>query len=311
MNQGVLGFPRGKLGAALLGLPVGQLLPDVPEAAQAIADTSNSAGVVVTSNVTANLKGSWSQLAVAEFDANLVYLQFDALTNTRRFLLDVGIGPVGSEQVVVENIHFASGASTPTCYGITLPLRVRAGDRLSARCQCSTGANTCDVTGMLFSRAWPDAYPFQALLGKFETWGRDLNNSGGTNLDPGAVANTKGAWTTLISPSGASGGPVLDDWKALYVMVSNQGNTVMTNAHNLIDVGYGSDGDPSDTHPVNKIVVPDLKLRAAATGDCWWPVIQGPYPAYVPAGSRLVVRMSSDITDATDRKCDIVVMGVA
>jgi hypothetical protein len=69
-----------------------------------------------------------------------------------------------------------------------------------------------------------------------------------------------------------------------------------------MDIGVGSAGS-------EQVLLGDMDLSASAGSDSIGPMAIG-VPVRIPAGTRLAVRAQSNITDATDRLFDAMLLGV-
>jgi hypothetical protein len=258
--------------------------------------TQFSRGVPVTPNASANTKGSWAQLmSVAQGSVDAAGLLIHLSTNTLNtdYLVDIAIGAAGSEVVIAENLYVSlfSFKQVGTWF---LPIPIPAGARVAARCQAGAAGGGvvhahCQIVGTGFLPSAP--------LGRVTSYGPDTADSGGVSVDPGASANTKGAWVELAAAMSAPMSLAL-------VAFGQQMNPAPTNAVWLVDIGAGASGSEAP-------VLRDLALAfQIATNGFWSPLVIGPLPVSIPAGSRLVARAASDNTDATDRLLDVLVYGV-
>lgn len=127
------GFSRGLGGAA--GFP----------RCYALTTPSSRRGVVIDAGGSANTKSSWTQLTASTAGPiQAISLSIDQAGDTARslcgWLVDIGIGGAGSEQVVVPNLFLSAEATldlvTPTAFG-PLPVDIPSGTRVAARAQCS------------------------------------------------------------------------------------------------------------------------------------------------------------------------------
>lgn len=276
-------------------LEVGSLLSDVAfqHPGRVVAPLPLAGGNIV-SHASANTKGAWSDtLDPILYDLHGLVLQFTVITVNRDHLLDIGIGPTGggSEVEVVSNLLFSgipAGHMTPTIY-LPLYLPGSAGKRLSARNQCSTGGTSISF------RYWP-VYRRQRLrlLRSVETFGANTADSGGTSIDPGGSAGTKGAYSTL--------GTTTHRISEIVVATGNAVNNVRANANWLADIAIGATPD---------IIVGDLSLVSSSSNDMVTPQLIGPFPVNIPPGTDVKVRSQCDIIDATDRLFDCVVYGLS
>lgn len=108
------------------------------------ADTADSGGVSVDPGSTANTKGAWHEIAASTTnDIKALILTLgnagDSSRTTCKFLVDVGIGAAGSEQVIISNY----GAAARSEHDCVLPqvsqlidVSIPAGSRIAVRAQC-------------------------------------------------------------------------------------------------------------------------------------------------------------------------------
>lgn len=255
--------------------------------------TSGTTGAtIIPTNASANVKGAWTQLiAATAFEAQGFYVSFRGVVAAQDVLFDIGIGGAGSEQVIVSNMAF-SQQTLRVAAGIYIPLAVPKASRLSVRAQGTTGG------GNAISIAF---YPVAAGLKNAEGFSRAVNmgantaDSGGTSVDPGGSANTKGAWSQLTAAT-----PFDIQW--LVVCITNQNNSATTTAIFAIDIGIGAGGS-------EVVVIPDLFTVVDSGIDTPEPQYYS-FPVSIPAGSRVAARAQTGITDATDRLLDITLIGL-
>jgi hypothetical protein len=117
------------------------------------ANTGTSLGTTIPGHTTtANTKGTWTPLITStSFPYKWVCLGIthtNALAALTSWIIDIGVGAGGSEVAVVSDIP-ASANSTADAIsngGVSFPLSIPAGSRISARCACSvTTASDRDV----------------------------------------------------------------------------------------------------------------------------------------------------------------------
>ena len=263
----------------------------VVETAGAVA--ASSVGTTVTAGAL-NTKGSWAELdaATARAAGAIVILCNRHGSGTTDYLIDIGIGAAGSEQVVISNLISCNSAGSNSPGGWWLaPLSIPAGTRLAARCQASTASAQIRVEALLLGESAQ-----QPALSRVATYGAATADSGGTSIDPGGSANTKGAWTQLASATSA-------DHQGLILGVGYQANGTRTTCSWLVDIGVGAAGS-------EQTIVSNLLLTCDASTDHIAPSATAFLPVAIPAGTRLAVRAQSDITNATDRLFDAVLYGV-
>lgn len=173
-------------------------------------------------------------------------------------------------------------------FHFTLPIPART--RISARVQHTGTAAHVRVAGHLYSTGFADFSP----LSKVVTYGANTADSGGTPIDPGATAGTKGAWIQMTASTTA---PIV---KMLMAIGSDINNSRALTSW-LFDVGIGSAGN-------------EVPLIQNISLECWWcihPRVVGPIDVSIPQASRLSIRAQCTNIDATDRLFDIVLYGVS
>jgi hypothetical protein len=249
-------------------------------------DATVSAGKLLTGGA-ANVKGAYVELiASTTFDAFGFLLQLASAVGD--MLFDVATGAATSEIIRIANIPISG--NIVHLGSVWIPLNIPAGTRVSARVQSSAGAvvGTASIT---LVAGGPLA---QANLGEALTYGAATADSGGTSIDAGAVANTKGAYSQMSAS-------VTRKIRYLIVGFGNQINTIRTAANFLADISYGAATS-------ELVIVPDLHFRADATSDILDPAFHA-LPCNIPEGSRVAIRTQSQTTDATDRLADAVIVG--
>lgn len=106
---------------------------------------ASTAGTTVDPGATANTKGTWTEITAATSAPirALVVGQGNLVQTTRTscdWLLDIGIGPAGSEQVLIGDQHWECSTTCDTIVPIARPpyfVDIPAGTRLAARAACS------------------------------------------------------------------------------------------------------------------------------------------------------------------------------
>lgn len=175
-------------------------------------------------------------------------------------------------------------------HSVYVPLPIPAGSRISARCQSTAGSSSLVIGGTLVR----GRLPYMMRSSQAVTYGAVTADSGGTLIDPGAVANTKGLYSVL---SAATTAPI----RYAIVCIGNEAFGVRTDANNRYDIAVGADG-------AETIIVPDVFVRAEENIDMVHPHLSNRMIS-VPTGQRLVARSASAITDAQDRTFDMAIIG--
>ena len=88
-----------------------------------------------------NLKGPWNEVVASlpvDVQACWIYLY----TATSQCLIDIGIGPAGSEQVIIPDLYISQegGGADVFMKSFFLPLFILKGTRLAVRGQCDHGS---------------------------------------------------------------------------------------------------------------------------------------------------------------------------
>jgi hypothetical protein len=107
------------------------------------ADTSDSTGVSVDPGGTANTLGSWTEITSSTTSpCRQLIVAFGGQANTARttctWLVDIGVGAGGSEQIVHQAVFARSSTNQHVGPGfVAFDSNVPTGSRLAARAQCS------------------------------------------------------------------------------------------------------------------------------------------------------------------------------
>jgi hypothetical protein len=251
----------------------------VVRGAGATAGTS-SAATTLTAAGSANTKGTAVQLiAATEFDASWILVQLSNVSSTASYLVDILIG-AATEQVIIPNLYAISkpgGNASPYLF----PLFVPKGSRLSARCQASTASATIEINIVLVAGtmiaggsapSWVTEYGAVAL-------------SIGTNIDPGAVADTDSAWVEITAAT-----TMPHNWLAIAARFSDIILAASTKWRLNIGIGAATE----------QVLIPDLHFSAETGNDV--PANSVAFlPVFIPAGSRLTAKVRSSVTTDGDR----------
>jgi len=246
-------------------------------------------------SLTANTKGFWVELGTADIDASAVMIMIPEGYGGTDYLVDIGIGPAGSEQVFIANLNISVGSSSygdKVSFCSRLPVPIQSGTRIASRVQgTGTSSSRYVRVGVILEANG------QAAGGRVVTIGAATADSGGVIIDPGAVDNTKGAWTEIVAASPA-------DLKAMIIGFGTAANTAMTNCTWLVDIGIGGAGS-------EQVLIPNIALAAHDYPDAVFPTHTPCFEVNIPISTRIAVRAACTIVDATDRKFDIVLYGIA
>lgn len=246
--------------------------------------------VVVTSDVTANTKGTYTEIwSSTPFACNAINIGIPAIdTATPSFLADVSIGAGGAEAVLLPNLMFAGDGSSTNGVNLgPIPVAIASGTRIAMRSQDDEGSNTFRP---FITIAAAGGCPG---ITTWNTYGVTTATSVGSSVDPGATIDTKGAYTEVSASTGA-----VTQW--LLIMLSLGGNGAPTTARWAVDIATGAGGGES-------VLIPDLRFLALASPtllspNCW------PFMTYVASGTRIASRSSCTTNNATDRLFQIAIL---
>jgi len=253
------------------------------------AGAGTSLGTTVTAGAI-NVKGAWVSLGQTTFGWNWLNLML-AQTVASDKVIDIGVSGDGTNWwSIAENIRLAGRKNADTIQSIALPLRIRDGAFVGLRVAASTASHIVRATilgssvGILGSPGYARAVSLYTPA-----------TSRGVTVDPGATANTKGAWAEIDAAAGES----VD---AIYVMVGQNADVTRTAvASALLDIGMGTASNEF-------VMLPDLSMYWTTTLD--GPQINiGPIPCYIPLGSRVVARAQCTDVAAGDRTMDVGILG--
>lgn len=246
--------------------------------------------IEVATDASGDTMGSWVELNAStpkEYNGVLITVARPSPGNVS-MLIDIGVGAAGFEAVIVEALPLRSNTvNDESGYTIFIPLRIEESSRVVARAQSGDGSDTCRVSMHGCDNS-------NQLFENCITFGDDKANSTLTEYDPGAVADTKGSWTELVAET--------DDAMAYIGLMAALSNLSVTTCHWFVDIGVGDAGS-------EQVVAEDLYVGTHSNFDKAVPALIGMFPLDIPSGSRIAVRASCTITDATDRIIDLAVIG--
>lgn len=252
------------------------------------AATSN--GIIVTGNAVANTKGDYAELiAATDTASDWLLLMLGRGSATAEFLIDISTGAAASEVVLISNLQISTGG-TINPVPVLIPIYINAGTRISARCQSTTAGGFFSATAHVITSKSPQHFGRVAT-----TYGAATADSGGTSIDPGAVALTKGSYVQLTASTTSK-----IEW--LVISFGNQANTARTSCGWLVDIATGAGGS-------EVVKVPNIHIGSHSQSDTVDPVCLC-LPVSIPAGTRIAVRAECSTNDATDRLIDVTLVGI-
>lgn len=98
----------------------------------------SSGPISVTAGETAHTKGAWTELisSTTHTSSQLVFAAgLSQASQNSAALVDIGVGPAGSEVLIIENLPCGMAASNSN-WQVPLPVEVPAGSRIAIRFQC-------------------------------------------------------------------------------------------------------------------------------------------------------------------------------
>ncbi len=267
-------------------------MPDFPQRGRPTFETLRGSGAyfaAVTASATANALGSWVELTAGlSYPTDCLDVSIFSGTADCDILVDIGIGASGSEVVLVNSLYaVAAGSAAARCSQYRLPITLPQGTRVAARSRANVASAAVGVVVQATSKE-TFGVPGSSVV---DTYGATTGSSRGTAIDPGATANTYGAWTQIVAATARE-----SRWMSIGLGSGN--NYTLTDADSLVDIGIGAPGS-------EVVLLPGLYVRARATSDFIIPGVFN-FDVLVPAGARLAARSKCSITNATDRKVDVV-----
>ena len=264
----------------------------------AVAATGSSTGTDLVDAQNSKPATPTQIIASTANDACGIVVTMTNMPTATSCLVDIMIGGAGAEYVLLPDLMFtvATGAECGDSY--FFPIFVPKGSRLSGRVS-STAASGSYIAHVHLLEGAP-GFGF-APFSKVTAYGVTAASSRGTNIDPGASANTKPALpaTQLVASTA-------DPIYLMTVAIGQAGDFARTPAAQAwcdIDVGAGSSEFP---------VIQNIGISFGTSKDAWRPGIPVQnVPVWVPPGSRLSSHGQCSVTTAGDRLWDVVVYGVS
>lgn len=258
---------------------------------------ASSTGPVILTGGSTFTKGAWVQI-VASLTQDTSWMLFYIETENSpgsAYAVDIGIGGSGSEIAIVNNLFFNEVVGGGRRY--MFPLTIPAGTRVAARAAGNSASSNVSVCFTVFS----DSYQSAGCGSAIDTYGFNSATIQGVAIDPGATANTKGAYSQIVSATTA-------DTAGIFVNFDTQNNTTgSTNSSTqLIDIAVGASGSEI-------VIVPNTLLSSFQSTGGESIQMSGylPYmPIQIPAGSRLAVRSQCSTNVSPDRLFGCTIWGV-
>jgi len=255
------------------------------------ANTATSTGTALTAPGGANTKSAWTQLTASSSAAcqTISFSMFGGGASSD-CLIDIGTGGSGSESVLVSNIPVHID-NTALNFGqhIWLPVAIAASTRIVARYQATSAS--CSVLPVFY--LMDNASSIVLASTTSTTYGANTTDSGGTGVDPGTTANTKGSYAELSASTSDD-----IDWAMVVVGVRNANSG---SSQWLIDIATGASSSES-------VVLSNLFANKHSAANEIYQQSLGPFPVSIASGTRLSARAQSSVT-GSERLIDVTVIG--
>jgi hypothetical protein len=239
----------------------------------------------------ASTKGSPVEIVAAtEFDANWVNISFTGGGQASiSWLVDLAIGSA-TEQVIIPNLYAYNRNTGGSSAGYQFPLFIPKGSRLTAIAEASFGVSSdpLRMTVHLISGG-PLSGGSSPLVSSYGA----VASSVGTAIDPGATPNTDSAWVEIAAATERD-----HRWLAI---AGKWGDGALAAAASwTVQVGIGA--------ATEQVLIPDIRFSADSTSDFPFNAVQH-FPVFIPAGSRLSVKVQSSSATDGDRDVNVKLYG--
>lgn len=253
--------------------------------------TAGSGLTGVASGAGTFTKGAWTQMvASTTYAASLMLYQVAKPSGANSCAIDIGIGSAGNEIALISNLVIESTIQVSQIFHF--PISIPAGQRISIRCSTDTASQTIyQRLTLLDNTATSDGVP-----SIYDTYGFVSGTGCGTTVDPGASADTKGAYSQLTAST-------TNDLAGFMLTFDQQGRTTGTSSGDYaIDIAVGSAGNekailPNTWNFLNSAV--SMQIRNT-----------GFIPMPIRAGSRIAARAQSAVTTSPNRIIGITLVGM-
>jgi hypothetical protein len=220
-------------------------------------------GIQLTGGGTAHTMGAWFALGNAPFDCVGILIFARNNSSATDYLVDIGFGAAGSEQVVIESLYVTGPSSSSRSKQYFFPLRIPAGTRVSARCQNATISSTLAMGVSYFAETFKGA-PY---CDRIVTYGSVRSTSSGTALSAPAAA-AWGAWTQIV-------GATLDDHNWFMPVVGDQDLATRTAQSHAFEVGIGAAASERRVGPPFFFHASSTALGLAYFANYWMRLVGG------------------------------------
>jgi hypothetical protein len=267
--------------------------PELCRATDVGTNLSTNEGVQVTSGSSANAYGAWTTLvAAAPFDVAYIDCCFNGEWIGYQGSFQIGVGASGSEAIIAADFVCYGG---PCNYHFPLPCAVPAGTRIAARTASSGNAN--DGYPRIQLTLFDGSFSGPEACAGVDSIGYVASSAGGTTIDPGGTALTKGSYypLTLATPR---------DYAGIFFVTDRQNNVNSPpNGGLFIDLAIGASGSEI-------VIVPDILCidegNAVGWAACPTPIYWRP----IPSGTRVAARAGSTNSSSPSRLFGLTAYGI-
>jgi len=235
----------------------------------------------------ANTKSAWTALNAPTntwaYSGFLVQFNNNGLAaEASSSLIDIAFGTT----IIVSNLLAFNDFIDYNSNIIHFPLAIPPLTQVQARLQQRSvgGAPAIEFWGIPFDPRMP------APMGRVTTYGANTADSGGVEVDCGAVANTK-VRTTIATTT--------NPMHHMIVCIGDAGITNRSDGKILFDIEIGTN---------NRIIYQGITLRSVAVESVHPNHIQ--FPCTIPAGTPIKINAQCTSTNSNARVFDVVILGI-
>lgn len=245
-------------------------------------------GTMTLDSTATHTKGSWVQLTSGlDYDIHGFYCFRRSIEYSADFLWDIGLG--STPDIIINNRMECDNNDyrMPKLSGVFIPIFIPKSTEIKGRSQSSYSGGSSVYLEFTGYKGGGFAHP---LFSKCYTYGANTGDTGGTLVDPGAVANTYGTWVEFISS-------LPEDIKGFEIMQSHRSDHAFSTGTSWwMQVGVGAS-------TFEEIIVDGFYYGANHYKDIIMPMSTGFIPIQIPKGTRMTIRNKCDRTSA-DRYVD-------
>ncbi len=265
-----------------------------------------SGPVTVAANASINTLGAWVQIiASTSADSVTLLVCISGFNNVGPDAgVDIGVGSAGNEVMVAQQLSVCRKDNNGAAQGnYLLPVSIPSGTRISARCQVNKINDGVKIAITTFDGAFTNFDGFAGV----DPIGFSAATTLGTSVDPGAVLNTKGAYSQLIASTAK-------DYAGFIIAFDCQNQLTGISTDQVVigvDISVGGAGS-------EVLLIPDVYLlknnetytTPAANDVGTIPNNTDVFWTPVPSGTRIAARARADSTTAVERVIGVTVYGI-